>query len=37
MDKRFYEFGEYRIDRAMRTLLRAEAIVELSPKEFDTL
>src|SRR5437763_11667492 len=35
--KRFYEFGEFRIDTVKRRLLRDGSIVALTPKSFDTL
>jgi DNA-binding winged helix-turn-helix (wHTH) protein/TolB-like protein len=35
--KHFYEFGNFRIDVAERTLLGSEGIIALTPKAFDTL
>jgi DNA-binding winged helix-turn-helix (wHTH) protein len=36
-EKRFYEFGEFRIDVTKRRLLREGEIVPLAPKVFDVL
>ncbi len=35
--RRFYEFGEFRIDESQRVLLRQGLPVPLPPKVFDTL
>src|SRR5262245_27117190 len=36
-EKRFYEFGSFRLDLNVRVLLRDSDIVQLTPKAFDTL
>jgi DNA-binding winged helix-turn-helix (wHTH) protein len=35
--KVYYEFGDFRLDTARRLLLRADQLVPLTPKVFDTL
>jgi DNA-binding winged helix-turn-helix (wHTH) protein len=37
MPNALHHFGPFMLDRHARTLLRGEAIVQLTPKEFDTL
>jgi len=36
-EKRYYEFGQFRMDLQSRVLLRSAKIVPLTPKAFDTL
>ncbi|HKX30440.1 MAG TPA: winged helix-turn-helix domain-containing protein [Blastocatellia bacterium] len=36
-EKRFYEFGSFRLDLKARVLMRDTEIVQLTPKAFDTL
>jgi DNA-binding winged helix-turn-helix (wHTH) protein len=37
IDKKIYEFGEFRLDPAERMLLRSGASVQIPPKAFETL